>query len=343
MIGQVATRALTGIVLLGLGGCVAHFKRDQQTAESYRYEAPNVAAASLHYTANGPVALEPPIRRLRYHEAIPFSFGSTGSNGHASNRVEGLYLKSRLGGARKLLIVLPIWGTSTYPPRKVAYGYAHHSRGDAHVIWVFGEPPLFPWRTLWSTASEAEWVAITEDGIERYRTAIIDTRRLLDWVGSRREIDADRVALIGFSMGALAAATLMGNDPRVSTGIFMLGGANYAEVMAWCRGKAGRIREHALKRYGWSLDAYREFFARRIGAAEPVRYAGRYNPDRILMIDAKFDNCIPPQAREALWEATGRPERVTMLYRHKGAFYSLTPLGFNLARGMIYRFLDRTL
>ena len=103
------------------------------------------------------------------------------------------------------------------------------------------------------------------------------------------------------------------------------------------------MREHALASYGWSREYYRQFFVDRIGLADPTRYKGHYNPDKILMIDAKFDNCIPAHSREALWDATGHPERITMLYRHKGAFYSLTPLGFNFARGTIYRFLDRTL
>jgi len=338
-----ATRLVAGATLLSLGACVAHFRRDQQTSGGYEYEPPSLAAQALNHAANGPVELEAPIDERRYHNVIPLSYASNGSNGHASNRVEGLYLKSRLPGPKKLVIVLPIWGTSTYPPRKIAQGYANHSKGDAHVIWMFGEPPLFPWETLWSTASEQEWVAITEDGIERYRTAVLDTRRLLDWIGTRDEIDSDRVAIVGFSMGALAAATIMGNDPRVSAGVYMMGGADFAEVMSECRGKAGRMREHAINSFGWSREDYRAFFEKRIGPAEPMLYAGHYNPERILLIDTKFDNCIPPQSRDALWETTGRPERITMLYRHKGAFYSLTPLGFNFARGTIYRFLDKAL
>ena len=155
MMGRVATRVLTGAVLLCLGACVAHFRRDQQTGNDYQYSPPTVAATPLNYTVNGPVELGTSTKQLRYHDAIPLSFGSSGSNGHALNRVEGLYLRSRLPGAKKLVIVLPIWGTSTYPPRKVAHGYARHSKGDAHVLWVYGEPPLFPWETLWSTSSEA--------------------------------------------------------------------------------------------------------------------------------------------------------------------------------------------
>jgi hypothetical protein len=61
------------------------------------------------------------------------------------------------------------------------------------------------------------------------------------------------------------------------------------------------------------------------------------------MIDAMFDDCMPESARAALWEITGHPQRVTFLYRHRSAFYSLTPIGLNVSRRKIYRFLDETL
>jgi len=343
VVGRVIVRLLSGLVPLGLSACVAHLSRDQQTNNGYEYRPPVSAYPALNYVAAGPVELRSPLETLEHHDVIPLSYFSSGTNGHAENQIEGLYLRSRLPGTKKLLIVLPIWGSHTYPPEKISYGYAKHSQGDAHVIWLFGEPPIFPWESLWSTSSEAEWVSGIEDGLERYRTAIIDTRRLLDWIGDQSEIDPDRVGIVGFSMGALVAATVMGNDARISTGVYMMGGANYADVFAECRGKAGRVRRHAMQSYGWSLEAYHEFFTERMGLADPARYAGNYNPDKLLMIDARFDNCIPRSSREALWEATGHPERVTMLYRHKEAFYSLTPLGFNFARGIIYRFLDRSL
>ena len=342
MMKRHAFRVSCALALCCLNACVAHYTRDQRTDDGYVY-APPVASEGLDYSANGPVELGPPLRTLRHHDVIPLSYASSGANGHARNRVEGLYLRSRLPGAKKLLIVLPIWGSSQYPPRTISYGYAGHSEGDAHVIWLYGEPPLFPWEILWSTPSEEEWIAIAEDSLERYRTAVNDTRRLIDWLVTREEVDPDRIAIIGFSMGALAAATIMGNDPRISAGVYMAGGAMFSEVMAQCRGKAGRMREHALEAYGWSLDDYRHFFEERTGAVEPTLHAGHYDPDRILIIDARFDNCIPRISREALWEVTGYPERVTVLYRHKSAFLSLTPLGFNFARGIIYRFFDRVL
>jgi hypothetical protein len=168
-------------------------------------------------------------------------------------------------------------------------------------------------------------------------------RRLVDWVATREEIDASRVAFVGFSMSALVTATLLGNDARIAAAVLMMGAAKFADVFAACGDRAGDVRTHVLGAFGWSITQYRDFFEDLFGPADPVRYPGRYDPDNILMIEAMFDDCMPESSRAALWETTGHPERITLLYRHRRAFYSLTPLGLNYSRRKIYEFLDNAL
>jgi pimeloyl-ACP methyl ester carboxylesterase len=184
---------------------------------------------------------------------------------------------------------------------------------------------------------------MAKDSAERYRSAVIDMRRLLDWAETRNEIDASRVAFVGFSMSALVTTTLLANDSRVSAAVIMMGAANFADVFTTCGNRAGEVRDHVLKSFGWSVDRYRTFFRELFGPADPMRFPGHFDPDRVLMIDAMFDDCMPESARAALWEVLGHPQRVTMLYRHRSAFYSLTPLGLNFSRRIIYRFLDDAL
>jgi hypothetical protein len=95
-----------------------------------------------------------------------------------------------------------------------------------------------------------------------------------------------------------------------------------------------------MQTFGWTIDEYRDFFQELFAPADPVRFEGRYDPTKILMIDAMFDDCMPEISRAALYEITGHPERVTFLYQHRSAFYSLTPIGLNVSRRKIYRFLD---
>src|SRR5690606_37010577 len=128
-----------------------------------------------------------------------------------------------------------------------------------------------------------------------------------------------------------------------SAAVLMMGAADLANIFATCDKAAGKVRNHVLSEHGWTLDQYRDFFEELFGPADPLRYAGHYNPAEIFIIDAAFDDCMPRESREALWEVTGRPRRLTLLTRHRSGFYSLTPLGLNFVRRRIYNCLDEVL
>ena len=70
-----------------------------------------------------------------------------------------------------------------------------------------------------------------------------------------------------------------------------------------------------------------------------LRRHGR--PRRVLIIEAAADTCVPQTARERLWQAMGRPERIAYLYDHREAFLAMTSLGGHNLQQQIYRFLDR--
>jgi hypothetical protein len=338
------TRLLAAAVLLPtVTGCVAHLTRGSSTPATYEYEPPTTANPTFRYEPEGEVELSKPIDHTRFHEVVNLSFPSSGHSGAPGNRVRAIYYKSLSPGPKKLVIVLPIWGTSDYPPSRIARGYARHSHGDANIVWILGDTPLFPWTGLSSTTSEPEFVSMAKNSAERYRTAVIDMRRLLDWAEAQPDIDASHIGMVGFSMSALVTATLLGNDSRVSAAVLMMGGAEFANIFSHCDNRAGEVRRHVLRQYGWSLERYHDFFQELFGPADPILYEGHYDPDRILMIDAMFDDCMSRSSRDALWEATGHPERITLMSRHRSGFYSLTPLGLNFIRRRIYRFLDATL
>ena len=328
-----------------LGGCALHVNRDPAPPQGYVYEPPTTAFEPFTHAFSSPpeIELSAPIETTRTHEIFEFSYPSVANDGGEPNVVSGRFFRSRRPGAKKLVVVMPIWGTSDYPPEKISYGYARREGTDTHVIWIYGDTPLFPWSALSTAPTEAAFVERARASAERYRAAVVDMRRLIDWAETRPEIDSSRIGFVGFSMSALVTATLLGNDDRINAAVLMMGAANLADVFSTCRNRAGEVRAHVLESFGWSLAEYREFFSELFGPADPVRFAGRYDPHEILMIDAMFDDCMPESARAALWEVTGFPARVTLLYQHRSAFYSLTPLGANFARRRIYRFLDDTL
>jgi pimeloyl-ACP methyl ester carboxylesterase len=331
------------LLTLACSGCVLHVHRDGPPPPGFEYRPPQTASEPFEVHERHPVILGAPTKSTRHHDIMELSFVSSGHNGHPENLVEGQYFRSRMPGRKKLVIVMPIWGTSTYPPRKISTGYARRSGDGVNVLWVYGTAPVFPWTELSSVPTEEGFIAMARDSAERYTAAVLDIQRIIDWAVTQPDIDPSRIALVGFSMSALVTATAAANDSRIAAAVVMMGAAHFADVFSTCGDKAGQVREHVMNDLGWSMDRYHGFFQDLFGPADPVRFAGHYDPDRILMIDAMFDDCMPESARAALWDITGHPERITMMYRHRSSFYSLTPLGLNFARRQIYRFLDRKL
>jgi hypothetical protein len=341
--GPALLKLLAAVLAFACTGCVLHVQRELQPSPNFHYEPAQAAAQPFDSFERTPVLLSEPFDETRTHEIVRIEFGSSGRNGHPRNVVEGQYFRSKAPGKKSLVVVMPIWGTSSYPPAKISTGYARRAGNDANVIWIYGNAPVFPWDELSSVPTEEGFRTMARDSAERYRSAVVDMRRLVDWAATQPDIDASRIAFVGFSMSALVTATLLANEPRVSAGVLMMGAARFSDIFSMCRNRAGEVREHALRAFGWTPDEYHDFFEGLFEPADPVRFEGRYDPSKILMIDAMFDDCMPESSRAALWEITGHPRRVTFLYQHRSAFYSLTPLGLNVSRRKIYRFLDETL
>jgi dienelactone hydrolase len=343
VVGRCLLKLLAAALALASTGCVLHVQRDLEPPPRFHYEPPQGAMPPFESFERTPVQLSEPFDQTRTHEIVRITFPSSGRNGHPQNIVEGQYFRAKGPGRKSLVVVMPIWGTSSYPPAKISTGYARRAGNDTNVIWIYGNAPVFPWDELSSVPTEEGFRAMARDSVERYRSAVIDMRRLVDWAAMQPDVDASRIAFVGFSMSALVTATLLANEPRVSAGVLMMGAARYSDIFSQCRNRAGEVREHALRAFGWTADQYHDFFEALFAPADPVRFEGRYDPNKILMIDAMFDDCMPESSRAALWEITGHPQRVTFLYQHRSAFYSLTPIGLNVSRRKIYRFLDSAL
>ena len=271
------------------------------------------------------------------------AFPSHGDNGQEGNLVTIQYYKSTLPGKKKLVIVLPIWGSYTYPSRKITKGLIERFEGRVNVMNMLGEGYLLDWDAVAQATDEASFTRAARRNAERLRTAVIDIRRLLDWVETQPEIDQERIALVGFSLGAVIAGGLTNLDDRISTAVLVMGSAHPEELLAHCPGRPGDAREAVLARFGWTVEEYEARMDELFGFLDPENFALRVDPSQVLMFDAHHDDCMPRTARDALWEAMGRPERISLLYRHKRAFLAMTPLGSNYVPKTIYNFLDRAL
>ena len=301
----------------------------------FRYDAPTPE----------PEWRETPARQLPGYHVSALSFPSSGANGQADNLVRARFYQSQKGGEGKkpLLIVLPIWATHTFPGTVIANGYSQHSEGQAHILWMQGEEPLFDWFTLPKHETEEDFIAEVDVSMERFRSVAIDVRRLIDWAETQPDIDTSRIGIIGFSMSAIVAANIAGVDPRIHTAVYVLGAAEVWDVMAECNLVVEYMRKGVEKRLGWDQEQYRAFFREKFRDGDPGLWQGAYRSENTLIIEGSTDACVPPNSREALWLATGKPERIIYPYNHWQPFLAMTPVGANALSNDIFEFLDRKL
>jgi len=120
------------------------------------------------------------------------------------------------------------------------------------------------------------------------RESIVEYRQALDHLRTRRDVDGDRVGLLGYSLGAMMGCILAGVDERVGASVFMVGG--------------DMVRDN-LHHVPASLRELLE-------PVSPASFVGRISPRPVLFINGKWDNTVPRSAATLLHEAAGEPKQV---------------------------------
>jgi cephalosporin-C deacetylase-like acetyl esterase len=143
--------------------------------------------------------------------------------------------------------------------------------------------------------------------------AVLDIRRATAWLGSREEIDADRLGLFGISLGGITGALVAGVEPRLKHVCLLLAGGEMGRI-AWESSEVKEIRQHWLKQ-----GKTREDFLQAMQQIDPVKYGANVRGRRVLMLNAKEDEVIPKSCTLALWESFGKPEIVW----YSGGHYSV--------------------
>jgi len=330
---------LTVLGALASGGCLHNFHPMEASGITLERYEPD-PAFSYPAKADFTPLLETGLSDGHY-QVQDFQFPSTGGNGQPGDQVEVRYYQSRSEGCHHALIVLPIWGSFTYPSEKTIESLRKYSRGELSIVQVLGERRLIDWEAMGRATSRAELWEIVDEMAQRIRRTVIDVRRLLDWIESRPELACGRQALIGYSISAIVGANVLHNEPRLEAGILVMGGGQPGLIAANCPGRADLARQSFMPRLDLTAEQFGDEFGRRFEVVNPSRFVGRRDPSTVLMIDARNDLCMPPESRDSLWRSLGKPDRYTIQFGHKNSFLAMTPLAFNFIPRRIRDFLRR--
>ncbi|MGD0091228.1 MAG: prolyl oligopeptidase family serine peptidase [Planctomycetota bacterium] len=142
--------------------------------------------------------------------------------------------------------------------------------------------------------------------------AVQDTRRTIDMLQARPEVNAERIGLAGISLGGILTGTVAGLDERVYRAALVLAGGNLPRIVAFAREASG-LRESMQK----LPEESRLRCDEALRACDPLAAAGklraRAEAGRVLMYNAAEDEVIPRACTEELAAALGLKEQVRWL------------------------------
>lgn len=156
-----------------------------------------------------------------------------------------------------------------------------------------------------------------EEFRDRTRTYVVDIRRAVGWLMTQPGIAPNRIGVMGISHGAIIGSLLMEIDPRMKAGVFLLGGGGLAEILLSSKEDTIiEIRKKLFEEDGISPETLRREAEASFAPIDPITYGNRVRPERVLLINAYFDQVIRRPHAKALRNAMGRPEQIWLPAGH---------------------------
>lgn len=126
------------------------------------------------------------------------------------------------------------------------------------------------------------------DYLNGARDTIIDYRQAIDYLETRPEVEASRVGLLGYSLGAMLGCILAAVDSRVAASVFMVGG----DIVRTYRGQVPVLLRGMLD------------------PVSPSLFASHISPRPVLFINGRWDQKVSRESAELLHHAAREPKEI---------------------------------
>jgi uncharacterized protein len=230
--------------------------------------------AAYAYDAAAPLTVTEEVRPDPEHSLSRLTLTRRG--GH---QVSGLFIRPTGDGQHPCVLLLHALSSDKEEMVRL-FGRALASRGvaclalDAHL---HGE----------RKADTSEQLGPLEY-LDLARESIVEYRQALDYLATRPDVDAGRVGLLGYSLGAMMGTILAGVDERVMACVLVVGGDvirdNRQHVPAFLHGMLEPV--------------------------SPVNFVGHISPRPVFFLNGRWDTTVPRSAATLLHEAAGEPKEV---------------------------------
>ncbi len=139
---------------------------------------------------------------------------------------------------------------------------------------------------------------------------VIDLRRAIDYLETRPDVDKSRIGYLGVSMGGILGGILGGVEERVACFALVVPGGGFVDL-------AKNIDKFPNLKAHWPIapnPAVMKRVEEIANVADPIYFVGRIAPRPLLIVVAKHDELIPPEASTAFINAAHADE-ATQVHR----------------------------
>ena len=303
--------------------------------ELYRYKKTLVDNSS--YTMSSPTKIN---GLIRYDLSFPSPVNTAIKNNdtvHAQIFQKQNDASVQLESAGDILIL--IHGFAAKEKGLDSYHTFIASMAKRGITIIFINLPYHLKRTPQGESSGQKLIAFNDiQTLEFFHQAVVDIRRLLDI--SEKIFDHPNIYLCGVSMGCMVSNIVLAFEGRINSAALLLGGGNWEEVH-WkgtlryvlngdcskdsinkkrveCREtykdfphfleELKKTNKNSLSTELDDLKDLKEVTPKSCFLCDPMAFGHMVNPDRVLMINSRFDLYFSRRSSKYLWKELGKPQ-----------------------------------
>lgn len=156
-----------------------------------------------------------------------------------------------------------------------------------------------------------------------FRRTVLHQRALLAWLEEQEDPRPTLTFALGVSMGGMVATVLAAVEPSLAgTALCMAGGDVPAIVIDSAETRIISWRNWRQEEDGLSGVPLQQELQQHL-LSDPGRIAPYVDTERVFVVATSFDAVVAPEYQKVLWEALGRPARLTVPLGHYTAALAL--------------------
>ena len=152
--------------------------------------------------------------------------------------------------------------------------------------------------------------------INGVKQGVMDIRRAALWLSQRKEVDPNKISIVGVSLGGFVGALTSGIDGGFYKTVIILAGGRLDKVLL---GNSKEVR--SIKRTILKMGIDENKLYKLVKPIDPCTFAKRIKEGSLLMINTKHDNVVPKECALSLFNAAGKNGKIIW---YPGNHYSLT-------------------